>query len=74
MTITSETTGSTRRLEQPRHSLLAWLQRLVEAYARRRRMREDERFLLSQPDHILKDMGISRAEIEGAVRGSLRRD
>jgi len=59
--------------ERKRFSPFAWLQRTLAAYARWRRLRSDEHFLLSQPDYILKDMGISRAEIEGAVRGSTRR-
>lgn len=52
----------------------AWLRRLLAAYLHWRRLRRDERFLLGQPDHILKDMGIARADIEGAIRGTFHRD
>jgi uncharacterized protein YjiS (DUF1127 family) len=40
--------------------------------ARHRAMRRDEYFLLSQPDYILRDIGIGRGEIETAVRGRRR--
>jgi uncharacterized protein YjiS (DUF1127 family) len=39
------------------------------AMARHRATRRDEHFLLSQPDYILRDIGIGRGEIEAAVRG-----
>jgi uncharacterized protein YjiS (DUF1127 family) len=35
-----------------------------------RRRRRDAAFLMRQPDHMLRDIGIGRAEIEIAVRGS----
>jgi uncharacterized protein YjiS (DUF1127 family) len=37
-----------------------------------RARRRDEHFLLSQPDYILRDIGIGRGEIEAAVRGRRR--
>jgi len=39
------------------------------AVVRHRATRRDEHFLLSQPDYILRDIGIGRSEIEAAVRG-----
>ncbi len=38
-----------------------------------RATRRDEYFLASQPDYILRDIGIGRGEIEAAVRGRRRR-
>jgi uncharacterized protein YjiS (DUF1127 family) len=42
------------------------------AMVRHRATRRDEHFLLSQPDYILRDIGIGRGEIESAVRGRHR--
>ena len=42
------------------------------AMMRHRAARRDEHFLLSQPDYILRDIGIGRGEIEAAVRGRRR--
>ena len=42
------------------------------AMVRHRTRRRDEYFLLSQPDYILRDIGIGRGEIESAVRGRRR--
>jgi len=39
------------------------------AMVRQRSVRRDEYFLMSQPDYILRDIGIGRGEIESAVRG-----
>ena len=36
---------------------------------RHRATRRDAYFLMSQPDYILRDIGIGRSEIESAVRG-----
>jgi len=43
-----------------------------EAVVRHRATRRDEYFLMSQPDYILRDIGIGRGEIESAVRGRRR--
>jgi uncharacterized protein YjiS (DUF1127 family) len=43
-----------------------------QAVVRHRARRRDEHFLLSQPDYILRDIGIGRGEIESAVRGRRR--
>lgn len=42
------------------------------AVVRHRATRRDEYFLMSQPDYILRDIGIGRGEIEAAVRGRRR--
>ncbi|MBK8159295.1 MAG: DUF1127 domain-containing protein [Rhodospirillaceae bacterium] len=41
-----------------------WLRRLIEAHRRRR----DVARLESLPDHMLRDIGISRSEIDRSVR------
>jgi uncharacterized protein YjiS (DUF1127 family) len=43
---------------------------LARAYRRRR----DRRHLDTLPDHLLKDIGISRGEIDAAVAGLARRE
>ena len=55
---------------------LAWPWRLLATLARRSRMRRDEAFLLRQPDHMLRDIGIGRSEIYAAIhsRGRFERD
>ena len=50
-------------------ALRKWWNALVQ----RRAAKRDERFLASQPDYILRDIGIGRGEIEFAVRGRGRR-
>jgi uncharacterized protein YjiS (DUF1127 family) len=37
-------------------------------WLRRRRMRRDELWLQSQPDYLLRDIGIGRGEIENIIR------
>jgi uncharacterized protein YjiS (DUF1127 family) len=39
------------------------------AMARWWQTREDERLLLSQPDHLLRDVGIAREDIRTTLRG-----
>jgi len=61
--------GSTRT--QGRASrLVAELAAAWRRWSRRRRAAET---LYSLPDYYLKDLGISRSEIEGAVRGDFNR-
>jgi len=36
-------------------------------------IREDERLLRSQPDHLLRDVGIEREEISAVLRGAVSR-
>jgi len=55
-----------RQARAASHGLLA---RLLERFLRWRRIRRDEALLLKQPDYMLRDIGIGRAEIEIAVRG-----
>ena len=49
---------------------VAALAALRRAYGRRR----DRRHLDSLPDHLLKDIGFSRSEIDAAVAGLTRRE
>jgi len=55
-----------RQARAASHGVLA---RLVERFLRWRRIRRDEALLLKQPEYMLRDIGIGRAEIEIAVRG-----
>jgi uncharacterized protein YjiS (DUF1127 family) len=44
---------------------------LREFFARwksRRRMRRDETWLMSQPDYLLRDIGVKRTEIDTIIR------
>jgi uncharacterized protein YjiS (DUF1127 family) len=51
----------------PWNRAMALPRRLLEALIRRGRMRRDEAFLLSQPDYMLRDIGIGRSEIYAAI-------
>ena len=66
-----------QRRPAPRRTPLVSLAAAIVAFWRavvlHRAMRRDEHFLLSQPDYILRDIGIGRGEIETAVRGRARR-
>jgi len=44
------------------------LQELLAHFLRWRRVRRDEAWLKQQPDYMLRDLGISRGEIETMVR------
>lgn len=55
-----------RQARAASHGLLA---RLLARFLRWRRIRRDEAVLLKQPDYMLRDIGLGRAEIELAVRG-----
>jgi uncharacterized protein YjiS (DUF1127 family) len=59
-----------------RSSLPGRMWAMVKLYRRRRQHHRAARVLAALNDHLLKDMGISRSEIHGAVRGQLgqRRD
>lgn len=43
------------------------------AMMRRRQAQRAERFLLSQPEHLLRDIGIARSEITAVVHGAIER-
>jgi len=43
------------------------------ALARWWHIRQDERLLQSQPDHLLRDVGIEREEIRAVLRGDVQR-
>jgi uncharacterized protein YjiS (DUF1127 family) len=65
-----------RRPASPRLTPLARLAGAIvgfwKAGALHRATRRDEYFLMTQPDYILRDIGIGRGEIESAVRGRRR--
>jgi uncharacterized protein YjiS (DUF1127 family) len=47
---------------------LGLLGRLIARWQSRRRLRRDQTWLQSQPDYMLRDIGISRGEIETLIR------
>jgi uncharacterized protein YjiS (DUF1127 family) len=49
-------------------SLIGLAMRVVEAIAREVTIRRDMRRLAEFDDHMLRDIGLARADIEGAVR------
>jgi uncharacterized protein YjiS (DUF1127 family) len=51
------------------HSL-GVLGRLIARWRRRQRQYRDRTWLQSQPDYLLRDIGVSRAEIEAILRGA----
>ena len=51
------------------HSLGA-LGRLIARWQRRQRQRRDQTWLRNQPDYLLRDIGVSRAEIEAILSGA----
>ena len=46
------------------------LMRLIAHWHRWQRLRRDKALLLSQPDYLLRDIGIDRNEIEAMIRGN----
>jgi len=51
------------------HSL-GVLGRLIARWRRRQRQHRDRTWLQSQPDYLLRDIGVSRTEIEAILRGA----
>jgi uncharacterized protein YjiS (DUF1127 family) len=51
------------------HSL-GVLGRLIAGWQRQQRQRRDQTWLQNQPDYLLRDIGVSRAEIETILRGA----
>ena len=49
--------------------LRAVIQSVTAAVAREIRIRRDTNYLMEQSDHMLRDIGLSRAEVMRAVRG-----
>jgi len=49
---------------------LGVLGRLIARWQHRQRQRRDQTWLQSQPDYLLRDIGVSRAEIEAILRGA----
>ena len=65
------TATSTRNSIRARAALpqpLGLLERLIAGWRRRRLMRRDETWLQRQPDYLLRDIGVSRREIESFLR------
>lgn len=58
--------GSVAGLRRPAPALL--LHRLLEALRRRRQRAAERRVLLALDEHILRDIGLTRAEIERRTR------
>jgi uncharacterized protein YjiS (DUF1127 family) len=57
-----------RSIDRVRHSVLDLVRHLAEAVRREFRLRHDLAMLQSLDDTMLHDIGLSRSEIEGAVR------
>ena len=49
--------------------LRAVIRSVTAAVAREIRIRRDTNYLMEQSDHMLRDIGLSRAEVMRAVRG-----
>ncbi len=67
--MTAATARKSMRLGSAMPQPLGFLVRLIARWQRRQRQRRDQAWLQSQPDYLLRDIGISRAEIEGILRG-----
>jgi uncharacterized protein YjiS (DUF1127 family) len=65
--------SSARRARTAMFAVLDIMAGASIAMARWWQIREDERFLQSQPEHLLRDVGIARAEIRAALRGDVQR-
>jgi uncharacterized protein YjiS (DUF1127 family) len=48
--------------------LQSWIWGALDAAIRAHARRRDERFLLAQPDYLLHDLGIARADVPRVVR------
>jgi uncharacterized protein YjiS (DUF1127 family) len=63
-------------LVRPRDRQSAALSRLLGRLTAKvlnwRRRRRDYAVLMGQPDYMLRDIGLARQDIEGAVRGRIR--
>ena len=75
MNATMTSSSSSRSTGTSRPAPRAWsmLIRALRAMARRRQARRDELFLRNQSDHLLRDIGIKRAEITAIVQGETLR-
>lgn len=66
------------RSERPRHSpfarLIPALKAFVQAYARRQKLRRAAQEMSRLDNRMLKDIGLTRLEIEAAAWGRLRRN
>jgi uncharacterized protein YjiS (DUF1127 family) len=70
--MTQMTAGAARKSMRVGTSIpqpLGFLARAIARWQRRQRQRRDQTWLQSQPDYLLRDIGVSRAEIEGILRG-----
>ena len=67
MTQITATARKSIRVSTATHSL-GLLGRLIARWKRRQRMRRDQAWLRSQPNYLLRDIGVSQAEIETIIR------
>jgi uncharacterized protein YjiS (DUF1127 family) len=65
MTATTATKSIRFRTARPQPA--GFLARFFAAWKQRRQKRRDEMWLTRQPDHLLRDIGISRGEIEAII-------
>ena len=69
----ASTRSSARRARPALFAVIDIMAGASMAMARWWQIREDERLLQSQPDHLLRDVGIARAEIGAVLRGEVTR-
>jgi uncharacterized protein YjiS (DUF1127 family) len=67
--MTATTDRKSVRLRAPMPRPLGLLGRLIARWQRRQRQRRDEGWLSGQPDYLLRDIGVSRTDIETMLRG-----
>lgn len=67
----SDSTASSRSFNPLALSIGSRLGPVRDAIALWWRIRRDERFLLGQPEYLLRDIGINRSDIAEAVRNRL---
>jgi uncharacterized protein YjiS (DUF1127 family) len=73
---TSSHAANRNAARHPRPALFAVIDLMAGApmaVARWWQVRQDEHLLRSQPDHLLRDVGIERAQIGSVLRGKMQR-
>jgi uncharacterized protein YjiS (DUF1127 family) len=65
--------NESRRARPARHAIVDMAIGASLAVVRWWRIRQDEHLLLSQPDHLLRDIGIARQDIRAVLRSGMSR-
>jgi uncharacterized protein YjiS (DUF1127 family) len=66
--MTAAPTRKSMRMSAALPQTLGLLGRLIARWLSRQRLRRDQAWLQSQPDYMLRDIGVSRGEIETIIR------